>query len=239
MGLWQAGFEVIGVDKEPQPNYPFQFIQADMLDLDPEWLAENADMVSIAPPCQHYSITASIHPDLERPALIANARELAIESGIPYFIENVEGAKRHLIDPITLCGSAVSLRVRRHRLIESNVKLVGLECDHGWQDYAPCYKVHASSEKPRTGKDYRITGVMPVFSHYQLVGGNDHYESSVAMGINWMTQEELGQAIPPAYGFHIGKQMMDYVMSGSNDHLIVNQTRSVLGKASAQTETVM
>lgn len=61
MGLWQAGFEVVGIDKEPQPNYPFQFIQADALDIDPLWLAEVADAVSLAPPCQFYSITKYRH----------------------------------------------------------------------------------------------------------------------------------------------------------------------------------
>lgn len=213
MGLWQAGFEIIGVDINPQPNYPFQFIQADALDIDPDWLGQTADIVSLAPPCQFYSVmrymwsgNGEFHP-----ALIEPLRSLALQSGLPYILENVEGARAHLHHPVQLCGSGTSLRVQRHRLIESNIPLVGLDCDHGWQNSLPCYRVRVG--RGRVAKGYKNTGVMPVFGSRLLESGDELYEASVAMGINWMTKPELNEAIPPAYGFHLGKQLMQYVLA--------------------------
>src|SRR6185312_12873157 len=30
-GYWLAGWQPVGIDKDPQPNYPFEFHQGDML----------------------------------------------------------------------------------------------------------------------------------------------------------------------------------------------------------------
>ena len=119
MGYYRAGFDdITGVDNKPMPRYPFRFIQADAL----EYLAEHGheyDVIHASPPCQRYtraqnaSKNSGAHPDLIEPI-----RNLLMLTKKLYVIENVIGAP--LIDPKVLCGLSFGLRVRRHRLFETN-----------------------------------------------------------------------------------------------------------------------
>lgn len=209
MGYFRAGFDVVGIDIEPQPNYPFEFIQADAMDLDPEWIAGEFDAVAASPPCQRYSVTASLHNN-EHPDLVAPTRVLLRQTGKPYIIENVPGAP--LENPVMICGSTMCLPVQRHRLFESNISLSSPGCDHTWQNIHKPYFVHMS--KANGGP--RPTGCVSVHGGNQMSEtGNawsDDYNiwiASVAMGIDWMkTKYELNNAIPPAYTHHLGKQLL-------------------------------
>jgi len=122
VGYSRAGFEVVGVDNKPQSNYPLPFIQADALKLDPEFIA-SFDAIHASPPCQSYSDLAKRNGNAhEWPRLIEPVREILIASGLPYVIENVDGAP--LLNPMVLCGTMFKgLRVLRHRLFETNFKL--------------------------------------------------------------------------------------------------------------------
>jgi DNA (cytosine-5)-methyltransferase 1 len=102
LGYWHAGFDVIGVDLNPQPGYPFPFHQADALEvLACEWFLTGFDAIHASPPCQAWTLAQRIqgnaHPDL-----IAPTRDLLIKTGKPYVIENVVGAP--LREPAELCG---------------------------------------------------------------------------------------------------------------------------------------
>ncbi len=103
MGYAQAGFEVVGVGVSPQPNYPYEFVQADALKLGMKYLA-TFDALHASPPCQSYSDLAKRNGNADKwPRLIEPVREMFLRSGLPYVIENVEGAP--LINPIMLCGT--------------------------------------------------------------------------------------------------------------------------------------
>lgn len=197
MGYYRAGFDVIGVDIEPQPRYPFAFIQADVLKLSPAIL-RSVDAIHASPPCQRYSDLAKRNGNAhEHPDLIAPTRAMLKASGKPYIIENVEGAP--LIDPITLCGTMFPpLRVLRHRLFESNVRLFAPEHhDHPLVFTHDKRKAHYG--KLNQDEDFvQVTG-----------GGNcSKAAASDAMQIDWMTKEELNQAIPPVYTQHLGNILL-------------------------------
>ena len=107
MGYHRAGFEVVGVDIKPQPNYPFEFVQGDALwlleilirqgSLCPSatsryWLKDFAG-IHASPPCQASSRMRSRWPDRKHPELIPPVRELLEAAGLPYVIENVVAAR--------------------------------------------------------------------------------------------------------------------------------------------------
>jgi DNA (cytosine-5)-methyltransferase 1 len=190
-GLAMAGFDVTGVDIAPQPNYPYRLIQADALTCP----LEGFDLIWASPPCQAYSDLAKRNGNAhEWPQLIGPVRERLIASGSPYVIENVQGAP--LRDPVTLCGTMFrGLRVIRHRLFEATFKITAPKCGRH-------PKVHTfDRRKAHFGKTCEWRDFVQVTG-----GGNSTTLAACsAMGIWWMTKEELNEAIPPAYAFHIGR----------------------------------
>src|SRR5689334_25269425 len=75
MGYHRAGFEVVGVDINPMPRYPFEFHQADAL----EFLRRNGrhfDAFHASPPCQSYTPLGALHPEKKYPDLVAATRGL-------------------------------------------------------------------------------------------------------------------------------------------------------------------
>ncbi|MGV9673359.1 DNA cytosine methyltransferase [Gordonia sp. NPDC003504] len=203
MGYYRAGFEVVGVDLDPQPNYPFEFIQADALALDRDFLGE-FDAIHASPPCQSYSDLAKRNGNGHTwPRLIEPVRNMLVATGLPWIIENVEGAP--LIAPVVLCGTMFDeLRVIRHRLFESNVELE--VPDHGPH---PLVFTH-DKRKGHYGKLDQNT------SYVQVTGGGNCTMANArdAMGgIDWMkTKIELNESIPPAYTKYLGEQLLAEVL---------------------------
>lgn len=191
MGYSRAGWEVFGVDIEPQPNYPFRGIVGDAVAM-AETVGPGFDAIHASPPCQGFTAykrrPGHVAPRLN---LIPVIREKLDRIGRPYVIENVPGAP--LENPVQLCGSSFGLDVRRHRLFETNWDLPPLACDHSWQ--TPRFPQATNRKNLRRTVE---VGVWRIPLEVQ----------QRAMGIDWMELEELSEAIPPAYTEYIGRHML-------------------------------
>ena len=194
-GYARAGFTVTGVDHRPQPSYPYRLIRADAM----RFPLEGFDVIHASPPCQHYSDLARGNWNHDEwPDLIEPLRDRLIVSGLPYVIENVEGAP--LIEPITLCGTMFpKVRVIRHRLFESNVALT--VPPH--REPHPLVFTHDKRRK-------HYGSVNQDHSYVMVNGGGNATLANKrrAMGIEWMSGPELNQALPPAYTLYIGNQLV-------------------------------
>ena len=205
-GYHQAGFAVVGVDIHPQPNYPFEFIQADVFDIDPDFIA-TFDAIHASPPCQAYSDLVSLNGNADTlPKLIEPIRGVLIASGKPYVIENVEGAP--LRDYIVLCGTMFKgLRVLRHRLFETNFEISAPPHNKKHPKVHTLDKRKAHYGKTDEMKDFvQVTG-----------GGNCSIRAaSEAMGIDWMKKREINEAIPPAYTCFTGTHLLKHLAERKN-----------------------
>ena len=189
MGYYQAGFsEIVGVDNRPMPRYPFTFVQGDAL----AYLAahgQDFDAIHASPPCQAYSKCTPMSYRSQHPRLIELVREGLLATHKPYVIENVENARRYLRTPFFLCGSMMGLPIWRHRYFETNgfpFPLV-LACNHS---VLPVLISGTFRRKGLKRRDYTVA------------------ERRVAIGIDWMTDSELDEAIPPAYTAWIGRALL-------------------------------
>lgn len=187
MGLHRAGFDVTGVDIDPQPHYPFPFIQADAMAMS----LRGFDFIWASPPCQAHTLAQRIRKN-EHPDHIPGVRSMLKRSGAgAWCIENVPGSP--LIDPIELCGAMFGLKVYRHRLFEASFPLT-----------APAHPQHVAP--------LRKMGRRPAPGDFMHVVGNFSgvQQARDAMGIDWMMRDELREAIPPAYSEFIGRAALQY-----------------------------
>ena len=187
-GLQRAGFHVTGVDIKPQPRYcGDDFVQSNALAMDHRKIGRSYDFVWASPVCKRFSRMSIVRAGLamKHPDQIDDVRRLLEATGLPYVIENVDGAP--LIRPQTLCGQMFGLNVIRHRLFESNVYfLVPAEPRH-----KPGHLCVVGHGGPANQLRWKVA------------------EAREAMGIDWMTRDEIVEAIPPAYSEFIGRQIID------------------------------
>lgn len=182
-GYHLAGFDVVGVDNKRQPHYPFEFIQADAT----TYSLDGFDAVHASPPCQGYSRMRHLTwlKDKRYPLLIGETWERLSASGLPWIIENVEDAPMPY--STVLCGQSFGLPLYRHRRFGSSHYL-----------FAPPHQRHSQVITPG-----RMIGDRGRVSTWERATG-----LPAVMGCPWMTQKEVGQAIPPAYTEWLGRQLL-------------------------------
>lgn len=188
MGYHKAGFEVTGVDINPQPKNPHTFVLADALEyLDAH--GHEYDAIHASPPCQAYTKAGKQwrKEGREYPDMISATREALQHTGKPWVIENVPGAP--LRKPILLNGSTFGIKVHRPRLFETSF---------------PVDQPEVPPMKPvKMGRPIKEGDIVQPVGHFSGV----RYAAR-EMGLLWMGQAELAQAIPPAYTEWIGRELM-------------------------------
>jgi DNA (cytosine-5)-methyltransferase 1 len=225
-GYQNAGFYVVGVDIEKQPHYiGDEFYQDDALD----YIAQHGkeyDAIHASPPCQGYSVmTNGRWQDRikDHPKMITEVRNLLLATGKPYIIENVSGARSFLINPILLCGTMFGLQTKqgnqlfRHRYFECSFGFwLVPSCQH---NNGSAIGVYGGRQNPARKK----AGVIGVYGH---TGGSSSRAGTAqfdvnarreAMGIDWMTNEELSEAIPPVYTQFFGTRLMEYLKEQTHE----------------------
>lgn len=223
-GLRRAGFDVTGVDIAPMPHYRGgTFVQADAL----TYPLDGFDFIWASPPCQAHSVLRRLNPDKDYPDLIPATRARLVESGVPYCIENVDGAPLGASGfLIMLCGTMFGLQtsngraeLRRHRLFELSWPIaLRPPCNHGGFG-RESLSVNGTGMGPgnrgkeahmRRRRAISVTGNTPQTNTVRNTVRETFSidDARAAMGIDWMPMKYLSQAIPPAYAEWIGREAL-------------------------------
>lgn len=205
MGYYQAAqdlgidIEITGIDIEPQPNYPFNFIKDDAV----EYLKHNWEKYShlhASPPCQEYSVSTSPFK-IKGKRYRDNLMEIRIEMSktqLPGVVENVMPAP--IPGDIVLRGDMFGLKVLRQRKFE---------CIN-WFALCPMLPPKLGSVKNGDYAQVLGKGQLKVTNgqRFKVEGNNVLEVWRNAMQIDWMNKNELAEAIPPAYTRYIGNYFL-------------------------------
>lgn len=229
-GYSDAGFDVYGVDKGRQKNYPFAFHRGDVLAVLALLLAgekvafthrngrvellglEDFAVIHASPPCQFGSELTPEHARGRHLNLIPATRAMLRACGLPYVIENVRRVREHLISPVSLFGTMFDMHVidsqgrkfvlSRERLFETNWMLTAPE-DPGTGGF-PIAGVYGAHLRVR-GAGMRTgkgTG-----RTVDLPGEDRQALAKRLMQMPWATMGEVSEAVPPPMTEFIGRQL--------------------------------
>lgn len=188
-GYAAAGFDVTGVDSEPQPRYPFTFVRSDAT----TFPLRGFDALAGSPPCLDHS-SLSHRTGLHGTGwMLAHTIDRFRESGKPWVVENVETA--YMPGSVTLCGTHFGLGaagrvLKRHRKFLASFEV---------PDPGPCVCMAFP-----VGGVYGDGGGGSQSRGYKFLAADARH----AMGIDWMNRRELSQSIPPVYTLYVGRALM-------------------------------
>lgn len=180
-GLHDAGYDIVGVDIEDQPRYPYRFIKGDAFD----WLLRDLsafDLIWASPKCQSHSVCTPVAARSSHAVQLPDVLSALRGQSVPFIVENVSGAQRYMQSPVMLCGSMFGLGVYRHRWFElgnTDAFFLTPPCNHS----VPAVLVSGTTRRLENGRRRE----------------HSKAEKTAAIGIDWMVLSELDQAIPPAY----------------------------------------
>lgn len=216
-GLLQAGWEVIANDDNAArlARNPARFkVLGDAFDALAAWGPQVAATWA-GWPCQGYSAgTRSMRAQgrSQHDRLIAAGRAAQQSLGVPYVIENVEGARAELLDPVLLCGRTFSLtamdsddtllHLDRHRLFESDAPIPAPP--HPKHDRSlQVAGVYGGARKDKAeARNVRHGGYVPADATIQ---------SDLLGGVRWMSTTGRFLCIPPVYARYVGAHLLGHV----------------------------
>jgi DNA (cytosine-5)-methyltransferase 1 len=109
-------------------------------------------------------------------------------------------------DPAQICGTGLGMRVRRHRLFETNWELEGVACDHGrFTD-----RIFPGSSNRPNGRTVMNVGEyrVPLETQREITG------------MHWSDLHGISQAILPAYAEHVGRQLLEHLGLAAADKIV-------------------
>lgn len=225
-GYLDAGWDLVAVDNDPARlvRSPFRVLQADwyagLRQALGHWGA-SIRAVHASPPCTGYTRgTAAIPDRLSRyDRLIPVVREVLLDLGLPFVIENVPDARPELVEPVMLCGRMFGLQavdddgtlltLDRHRLFET----------HGWAPMVPDHQPHGWKSNARQG--IQVAGSYggarrdKAEARHVRKGGyvppSVEVQRSLLQAPEWMSEKGIQLSIPPAYTRLLGAQLLEAV----------------------------
>ena len=203
VGLMAAGYDVIGYDVEPQPDYPGLFVQRDAMTLSPRHLL-SADFVWASPPCQAHIRMFGRDGKTRHPEMLADVVAMLDAYGVGrYAVECIPSAFTDLAVAYHLTLELGHFRagMSNHRRRRFAVK--GYQCPQPAlrYPYSPCTVGLSGRGNKFARNRRRQSPTGPWLPAVQRIIGVEH----IRTGTYAERTSRTTNAIPPCYAEYIGR----------------------------------